>query len=59
MNHFKIERKAIYKVASLITEYGWIFREQPIVDLGVDALVETPIGIDNRNKIFALQIKGG
>lgn len=59
MNHFKTERKAIYDTAKFFTECGWIFREQPIVDLGVDALVETPIDENGQIKIFALQIKGG
>lgn len=59
MNHFRTERTAIYDTAKLFTQYGWIFREQPIVDLGVDALVETPIDANRKVKIFALQIKGG
>ena len=59
MNHFRTERKAIYDTAKFFTECGWIFREQPVVDLGVDALVETPIDENGRINIFALQIKGG
>lgn len=59
MNQFRTERKAIYDTAKFFTEYGWIFREQPVVDLGVDALVETPINENGQIKIFALQIKGG
>ncbi|GHB80123.1 DUF4365 domain-containing protein [Persicitalea jodogahamensis] len=59
MNHFRTERKAIYDTAKFFTDCGWIFREQPIVDLGVDALVETPIDENGKIKIFALQIKGG
>lgn len=59
MNHFETERKAIYDTAKFFTECGWIFREQPIVDLGVDALVETPIDENGRINLFALQIKGG
>ena len=49
----------MYDTAKFFTECGWIFREQPIVDLGVDAIVETPIDENGQIKIFALQIKGG
>lgn len=59
MNHFKTERKAIYDTAKFFTEYGWFFREQPIIDLGIDALVETPIDEKGQIHSFALQIKGG
>ncbi|HEX8334565.1 MAG TPA: DUF4365 domain-containing protein, partial [Segetibacter sp.] len=59
MNHFKTERKAIYETAKFFTECGWIFREQSIIDLGIDAYVETPIDANGQVKIFALQIKGG
>lgn len=59
MNHFRTERKAVYDTAKYFTECGWIFREQPLVDLGVDALVETPIDENGKINIFALQIKGG
>ncbi|MES2478482.1 MAG: DUF4365 domain-containing protein [Bacteroidota bacterium] len=59
MNHFRTERKAVYAAAKYFTECGWIFREQTVVDLGVDALVETPIDENGKINIFALQIKGG
>lgn len=59
MNHFRTERKAIYDTAKFFTEFGWIFREQPVVDLGVDALVETPVDENGKVNIFGLQIKGG
>ncbi|OPC02375.1 hypothetical protein BAS09_11740 [Elizabethkingia ursingii] len=59
MNHFKIERKAIYDTAKFFNECGWFFREQPICDIGVDAIVETPIDENGKINIFALQIKGG
>lgn len=59
MNHFKTERKAIYDTAKFFTECGWIFREQPIVDLGVDAYIETPLDENGQINFFALQIKGG
>lgn len=59
MNHFKTERQAIYDTAKYFNECGWIFREQSICDIGVDALVETPIDENGKVKVFALQIKGG
>ncbi|MFJ1434952.1 DUF4365 domain-containing protein [Capnocytophaga canimorsus] len=59
MNHFKTERRAIYDTARFFNECGWIFREQTVVDLGVDALVETPIDENGNVKIFGIQIKGG
>jgi hypothetical protein len=59
LNHFKTERKAVYDTAQFFTACGWIFREQTIVDLGVDAHVETPIDENGQIKFFALQIKGG
>ncbi len=59
MNHLITERIAIYETAKFFTECGWIFREQSIGDLGVDALVETSIDENGQIKIFALQIKGG
>ncbi len=59
MNNFKPERKAIYLVGSVFTDFGWIFREQPIVDYGIDALVETVIDGYPSGNFIALQIKGG
>jgi hypothetical protein len=59
LNHFRTERKAVYDTAKFFTEYGWIFREQSILDLGVDAIIETPIDENGKIKIFGLQIKGG
>lgn len=59
MHHFQTERKAIYEVASIFTEFNWIFKEQQTVDLGIDAYVETPIDNNGQVKMYALQIKGG
>jgi hypothetical protein len=59
MLNSRTERKAIHSTASYFTEIGWFFREQPILDFGIDAFVE--IGKNNRpsGKFIALQIKGG
>ena len=43
----------------VLEELGWIFREQPIEDMGIDAHIEH---VDDRNpdgKLIALQIKTG
>lgn len=42
-----------------VSDFEWIFREQPIVDMGIDAHIEL---VDNGNptgKLIALQIKTG
>lgn len=38
---------------------GWIFREQPTEDYGIDAHIEVVDGEDVRGRLLALQIKGG
>lgn len=38
---------------------GWLFREQPTEDYGLDAHVEVVDGEDVRGRLLALQIKGG
>ena len=59
MSNFKTERKAVYHAANVITELGWFFREQPILDVGIDALIETSNENDPSGNFFAMQIKGG
>jgi len=59
MLNSRTERKALYTTASFFTEIGWFFREQPILDFGLDAFVE--IGKNGRpsGNFIAIQIKGG
>ncbi|WP_411765899.1 DUF4365 domain-containing protein [Winogradskyella sp. A3E31] len=59
MLNSRTERKAIHSTANYFTEIGWFFREQPILDFGIDAFVE--IGKNDRpsGNFIALQIKGG
>lgn len=59
MNNLQTERKAIYNTAAIFTDFGWIFREQPLVGYGIDALVETTKNGRPNAKFIALQIKGG
>lgn len=40
-------------------ELGWLFREQPTEDYGIDAHVEVLDGEEVSGKLLALQIKGG
>ncbi|MCD4746008.1 MAG: DUF4365 domain-containing protein [Bacteroidales bacterium] len=53
------ERRAIYDTANIFTEFGWFFREQPILDFGIDAFVETSLNGKPSGMFIALQIKGG
>jgi hypothetical protein len=59
MIYTKRERKAIYDTANIFTDMGWFFREQPTMDFGIDALVETSIDKRPNGMFIALQIKGG
>lgn len=40
-------------------ELGWLFRDQPTEDYGIDAHAEIVDGEDVRGRLLALQIKGG
>ncbi|MFK7834277.1 MAG: DUF4365 domain-containing protein [Winogradskyella sp.] len=42
-----------------IRDFDWIFREQPIVDVGIDALIEQSENGNPTGKFIALQIKSG
>ncbi len=54
------ERIGINKTEEIILkEFGWIFREQPVVDMGIDAQVETINNGKPSGKLIALQIKTG
>jgi len=52
------ERKAVYDIAKLVTEFNWVFREQPIMDFGIDAILETITNGRPSGRLFAAQIKG-
>lgn len=63
-----MQRKPSAKVASagvthtrraVEDELGWLFREQPTEDFGIDAHAEVVDGEDVRGQLLALQIKGG
>lgn len=54
-----IERVGVSKVENIISSLGWIFREQPIADVGIDAIIEQVIDGEPTGKLIALQIKSG
>lgn len=45
--------------AAVEDHLGWLFREQPTEDYGIDAQIEIVDGEDVRGRLLALQIKGG
>jgi uncharacterized protein DUF4365 len=55
-----IERAGVNAVNAIFTEqFKWFFREQPLLDWGIDAQVEQIEGGAPTGKLFALQIKTG
>lgn len=60
MRDSNTERIGIYKTALIFTEeIKWVFREQPIVDVGIDALIEQSIDGNPTGQFIAAQIKTG
>lgn len=54
------ERIGINAVEGIvIKDLGWIFREQPIVDMGIDAHIEIAERGDPTGRILAVQVKTG
>ena len=60
MRYNQTERIGINAIEQIfIKEFGWVFREQPIVDVGIDALIEQSENGNPTGKFIALQIKSG
>jgi len=60
MRYDKTERSGVIATDSIVTnELGWIFREQPIIDVGLDGIIEEVINNDPTGKFLAVQIKSG
>lgn len=60
MRYNRTERIGINAIEQIfIKEFDWIFREQPIVDVGIDALIEQSENGNPTGKFIALQIKSG
>src|SRR5262249_28620698 len=54
------ERNGINAVEKIfLDEFGWLFREQPVSDYGIDAQVEVVENNEPTGKLIALQIKTG
>lgn len=60
MRYDRTERLGVIETDRIITkEIGWIFREQPIVDVGLDAIIEQSEDGNPTGKFLAVQIKTG
>lgn len=52
-------RAGIAVVQTIITKLGWLFREQPISDFGIDAEIEVVLHGHATGRLIAAQIKSG
>lgn len=60
MRYNKTERQGVIETDRIITnDIGWIFREQPIIDVGLDAIIEQVEDDEPMGKFLAVQIKTG
>lgn len=60
MRYNNTERIGVNKTEQIfIEEIGWIFREQPLVDVGIDALIEISEEGVPKGNFLAAQIKSG
>lgn len=60
MKHSPTERIGVSHVDQIFSrDFGWIFREQPIADKGIDAHVEIVENSEAKGILLALQIKTG
>ena len=60
MRYARTERLGVIETDRIITkEIGWIFRERPIVDVGLDAIIEQSEDGNPKGKFLAVQIKTG
>ena len=57
--NYAIERVGVAAVELAFSRWGWMFREQPTLDCGVDALVERSWSHLASGELIALQIKSG
>ena len=53
------ERRGIHHCGEIAEENGWMFREQPINDVGIDAHMEWTEASGESKQLLALQIKSG
>tara|TARA_R110001592_G_scaffold88299_11_gene260073 strand:+ start:2538 stop:3566 length:1029 start_codon:yes stop_codon:yes gene_type:complete len=60
MRYTNTERLGVNETESIVLkEFNWIFRDQPIVDVGIDAIIEECLDDEPTGKLLALQIKSG
>ncbi len=60
MRYDKTERLGVIETDKIVTKnIGWIFREQSIVDIGIDAIIEQSDNGNPQGKFLAVQIKTG
>lgn len=60
MRYNKTERLGVLETDKIITkDIDWIFREQPIIDVGLDAIIEQSENGNPTGKFLAVQIKSG
>jgi hypothetical protein len=59
MNNRRIDRIGIAKLDVFFSNFGWLFREQPIHDYGIDAQVEIVVGDQPTGNLIAIQVKSG
>lgn len=53
------ERVGVYHCAEIAEKNGWMFREQPVNDIGIDAHMEITNEVGQTKQLLALQIKSG
>lgn len=53
------ERKGVHHCGEIAEEYQWMFREQPVNDIGIDAHMEFTDPSGAAKQLLALQIKTG
>ncbi|MES9995937.1 DUF4365 domain-containing protein [Desulfovibrio aminophilus] len=58
-NQPQTERLGVAAAQTYFAQHGWLFREQPIHDFGIDAQVEIVDRNQPTGKLIALQIKSG
>ena len=58
--HSSTERLGVIETDRIVTKFfGWIFREQQIIDVGMDALIEESVDGEPKGRFIAIQIKTG
>jgi len=55
MRSSSTDRIGVFETAMIVTKkLGWIFREQPLVDVGVDAIIEQTVDGEPLGKFLAV-----